>query len=96
MSVPGTEPGVLFFLSVVKLLILLIGAVIAYFAYKAYRRTHDRAFGMLAVGFGILTLGAFLGGAAHQLLGVGLVEGVLVESVFVLMGLTLIAYSLYT
>ena len=95
MSVMGTGQGIMFLLSVAKLMVLLFGALIAYHAFTAYRRTQEPTFRMLAVGFGILTLGAFLGGVTHQILGIGLVEGVLVEAVFVLIGFMLIAYSLY-
>ncbi|WP_255169576.1 DUF7521 family protein [Natrononativus amylolyticus] len=82
-------------LAVVKTLVLLVGSVITYFAFKAYRRTQQRALGLLALGFGIVTLGFVLAGVLHQLLQVDLATGILLESLLVLIGFAIIAYSLY-
>ena len=79
---------------IVKSLILLMGGVVTYFATKAYLRTEDRSLGLLAAGFALITLGALLGGMVHELIQAQLVTGVLIEGVFVLAGLTLIAFSL--
>ncbi len=82
-------------LAVVKTMVLLVGGVITYFAFKAYRRTKHRALGLLAGGFGLVTLGLAFAGLLHEFLGVNLETGVLVESVLVLVGFLIIAYSLY-
>ncbi|MDQ2050448.1 hypothetical protein RBH26_08100 [Natronolimnohabitans sp. A-GB9] len=82
-------------LAVVKTLVLVVGGVITYFAFKAYRRTRQRALGLLALGFGLVTLGLFLAGLLYELLGVRLATGVLLESLLVLAGFLVIAYSLY-
>lgn len=86
--------AVTWILVVVKTLILLMGGVITYFAYKAYRRTRDRSLGLLAVGFALITLGAMLGGVANELLQTTLTIGVIVEGIFALAGFTMIALSL--
>ena len=78
----------------VKLVIAILGALIAYFALKAYRRTGDRSFGLLAAGFAFVTTGAILGGISFELLRVELATGVLIEGIFVAIGFVLIAYSL--
>ncbi|WP_117365580.1 DUF7521 family protein [Natrarchaeobaculum sulfurireducens] len=83
-------------LAVVKTLMLVVGSVITYFAFKAYRRTRQRALGMLAVGFGLVTLGFVLAGMLYEILGVSLEMGILLESLLVLTGFIVIAYSLYT
>jgi len=69
--------------------------VITYFAFKAYRRTRQRALGYLAAGFGLVTLGLVLAGMLYELLEVDLATGILLESLLVLAGFLVIAYSLY-
>lgn len=81
-------------LAVVKTLILLVGGIVTYLALGAYRRTRDRALGYLAAGFGLMVVGVLLGGFTFELLDVAFGVGVLIESLFVLSGLTIIAYSL--
>lgn len=82
-------------LAVVKTLVLVVGSVITYFAFKAYRRTRQRALGYLAGGFGLVTLGLVLAGMLYELLEVQLAMGILLESLLVLAGFLVIAYSLY-
>ncbi|SEW03976.1 DUF7521 family protein [Natrinema salifodinae] len=82
-------------LAVVKTLVLIVGGVITFFAYKAYRRTHQPALRYLAVGFGLVTLGLVLAGMLYELLGVPLMTGILLESLLVLLGFLVIARSLY-
>lgn len=82
-------------LAVVKALLLLVGGVITYFSFKAYRRTRQRALGFLALGFGLVTLGFVLAGMLYEILGVSLETGILLESLLVLAGFVVIAYSLY-
>ncbi|GAB3041418.1 DUF7521 family protein [Natronobiforma cellulositropha] len=89
----GTEIAIV--LAIVKTLVLLVGGLISYFAFKAYRRTRQRALGLLATGFGLVTLGLVLAGVSYELLEVDLAVGVLLESLLVLAGFLIIAYSLY-
>lgn len=87
--------GVQLAIAVVKTLILVTGGLVTYFAFKAYRRTEDRSLGLLATGFGLITLGVLLAGFTNELLGQDLGVGILVESLLVLAGMVVIAYSLY-
>ncbi|QLG49579.1 DUF7521 family protein [Natrinema halophilum] len=82
-------------LAIVKTLVLVVGGVITYFAFKAYRRTRQRALGYLAGGFGLVTLGLVLAGMLYEVLGVELATGILLESCLVLVGFLVIAYSMY-
>lgn len=95
MSPQVTGIEVTIALAVVKTLVLLVGGTITYFAFKAYRRTRHQALGYLAAGFAIVTLGLVLAGLFHELLNVTLETGVLIESLLVLVGFLVIAYSLY-
>lgn len=80
---------------VVKTVILLLGSGITYIAYKAYRGTGRASLRVLAVGFGVITLGALLAGIAHQVLSVSLEMGFLINSILVAVGLAIVLYSLY-
>ena len=78
-----------------KTAILILGSGIAYIAYKAHRRTESPSLRALAFGFGIVTIGALLAGIAHQLLGVGLRTGIVINSTLTAFGFAIIIYSLY-
>ena len=82
-------------LTIVKTLVLVVGGIITYFAYKAYRRTRQRPLGYLAAGFGVVTLGLVLAGLLYELLSVPLAVGILIESLLALVGFVVIAFSLY-
>lgn len=79
----------------IKTLILLLGGLITYLSYTAYRRTEARSLRALAIGFGFITLGAFLGGAADQLSGVSILMGLLIDTTLAGVGFIIITYSVY-
>lgn len=87
--------GIVTAIAVIKSVILLLGGGITYIAFKAYRRTGTNSLRILGVGFGIITFGAFFTGVANQFFSVSLELGVLVNSVFVALGLAVIMYSLH-
>ena len=80
---------------VVKTGILLFGGLITYFSLKAYRRTGAPALRALAIGFGIVTLGALLGGIVDQVLRVPFGVGILLDASLTLLGFIVITYSMY-
>jgi hypothetical protein len=80
---------------VVKTGILILGGLISYFSYKAYRRTGSPALRALTIGFGIITFGAFLAGAFDMFVDVGLATGVLIDAILTFFGFAVITYSLY-
>jgi hypothetical protein len=81
---------------VLKTITLLLGALITYLAYKAYRRTGAPQLQYLSAGFGIVTLGVLLAGVTDQILEAGFQLGQLVETALVALGFAVIVYSLYT
>ena len=81
-------------IAVVKTLIVVIGGFVTYLAVSAYQRTYDRSLGFLAVGFALIVVGVALAGVTFELLAVPLGIGVLIEGLFVLNGLSIIALSL--
>lgn len=80
---------------VLKTLTLLLGGVITFYSYRAYRRTAARSLRALALGFGSVTLGAFLAGIVDQLIAVDPDLALVVESLFTTAGFAIILYSLY-
>lgn len=78
-----------------KTIVLVLGGLITHLAYRAARRTSSRALRWFAVGFGIITLGAIVGGALNWLGGLSLASGVLVESVLWAVGFSVLAHALY-
>lgn len=79
---------------VAKTVTLLFGSLITYFAYRAHRRTGSRALRALAVGFGVITLGAIVAGVVDQFTPLGLLYGIFVQSALTALGFAIIVYSL--
>jgi hypothetical protein len=79
-----------------KTVSLLLGALVTYFAYKAYRRTGAAALGYLALGFGIVTVGAMAAGLIDRALPYPSDWALLVESALTAVGFAVIVYSLYS
>lgn len=78
-----------------KTVTLILGSLITYFSLKAFQRTGAPALRALAVGFGIITLGAVVAGVVDLLTPLDLLVGVLVNSVLTMVGFVFITYSLY-
>ncbi|MFB6141531.1 MAG: hypothetical protein ABEJ26_13980 [Halosimplex sp.] len=74
---------------------LSFGALLAGLSWRAYRRTADPALRALAVGIGLVTVGAILGGVLHKVLDIELAAAVSVQSVFTAAGFAVLTYSLY-
>jgi len=78
-----------------KTITLVLGGLVTYLAFKAYRRTDASALRALSVGFGVITVGAIVGGLVDILSSLGVLFGVLVQSVLTMVGFAVIVYSLY-
>ncbi|MGM0592437.1 MAG: DUF7521 family protein [Halobacteriota archaeon] len=74
---------------------LFFGSLITYLAFSAYRRTGAAALRSLAVGFGIVTVGAITGGVVDWFTPMDLLYSVFFQSVLTLVGFAIITYSLY-
>jgi len=79
----------------IKTVTLLLGGLITYFAFQAYRRTRSRSLRALAVGFGFVTVGSLLAGVANVVLRTSIEGGLLIESSLIAVGFGVIVYSLY-
>jgi hypothetical protein len=80
---------------IVKAISLGLGALVTYYAARAYGRTGAKALQALAIGFGLVTLGALGAGLLDQFLTVNRSLALLVESTFTTLGFAVILYSLY-
>lgn len=80
---------------VLKSLTVLLGGLITYFSYRAYRRTHARPLRCLSIGFATITVGAVLGGIIDQLLDLTREWAITMESLLAVIGFAVVLYSLY-
>lgn len=82
-------------LVIVKIAVLILGSIVALLAYRAYRRTGIDGLQYFAVGLSVITLGTFLVGFFHHIVGIPLVSGMLLESLIVCAGFVVIMFGLY-
>lgn len=82
-------------LAVAKTVTAVLGTLLTVLAVRAFRRTGSRAIRALAIGIGLVTLGAVVGGALHQVFGVPLAVGVAAQGVFTALGFGVLTYSVY-
>lgn len=78
-----------------KMLTLILGGSIVYFAFKAYKRTEDNSLMALSLGFVIITVGFLLAGLIDQVLPLERNIALIIESIFTTIGFGGILYSLY-
>lgn len=82
-------------LVVTKTVTLILGALITFLAYRAFRRSRAPALRALMVGFGLVTVGSALGGTLYHVADVGFALGVGIESLVTAAGFGILVYSLY-
>jgi len=82
------------FIIVAKTAILVLGGSITYYALRAYGRTGNRSLRALGIGFGVVTVGALIGGVSHQIIGSSLAVGIAINSLLTAIGFAVIVYSL--
>jgi len=78
-----------------KTVTLVLGGLITFFAFKAYRRTGARALRALAFGFGAVTLGSMVAGVLDRIVVTGGDYALVAESALTAVGFAIILYSLY-
>jgi hypothetical protein len=96
VHIPSSQAGIV----VSKTLILILGGLVTYYSYNAYQRTEAPQHKWLSVGFGVITVGAILGGGLDLVIGTYLDADLLFVTVFVssvltAIGLAVILYSLH-
>lgn len=88
-------PDLVVVLGVVKIAALVLGGVVSLLAYRAYQRTQIEGLQYFAIGLLVITIGTFLVGVFHHLLGVPSVQGMVLESLIVCAGFLVMIYGLY-
>lgn len=83
-------------LSLLKLITVILGFVIVYLAWKAFRASRRRPLLWLTVGLAVMTLGVISEGAAFRGLGWTLGQSHLFEGVVTLIAFAILVYSLYS
>lgn len=86
---------VVLFVVAANAVVLALGGIITHLAYRAYRRTRMEAMRRFAAGFGLITLGLLFGGGLHQIVGTGVLVGILAQVSLTALGFGILAYSLY-
>lgn len=83
-------------LVIAKVVVLLLGLVIAATAYRGYRRTGSRPMRFLAVGFAIISIGAVIEGVLFDVFHFSIFWAGTVQTSIVAVGMLVVLYSLHT
>lgn len=82
-------------LRVVKVLLVVMGAVVVWLSGRAWRRNKSSAMFFLALGFALITAGSVAAGILFEFLRFGLLEVSIAEGAVQLLGFGMIIYSIY-
>lgn len=82
-------------LVVAKLVTMLLGFLVAYQAYRGYRRNDSRPMFYVAVGFVFISSGAVIEGVLFDVLGLTLFDAGTVATIVVAIGMLSVLYALY-
>lgn len=91
-----SEHTQLLVLGILRTLMALLGLAVVFTSLRAYAKTKGRQFLLLAVGFGLLTMGVVLAGLIVNLTELELVTALIVEAAVAIVGLVVILYSVYS
>lgn len=86
---------VLTVLRIIKVTVVILGALIVYLSGRAFLRNGSRSMLFLAIGFALITMGSVLAGVLFEFLGYTLLEVVTIEASVMLAGFISIIYSIY-
>jgi hypothetical protein len=82
-------------LVIAKLITMVLGFLIAYQAYRGYRKHDSKPMLYLAVGFLFISVGAIIEGILFDVVGLEIYIAGTVQTVIVAVGMLVILYSLY-
>lgn len=89
------DPTLAFAVVAAKTVTLVLGGLVTFVTWKAFRRTGRPALRALFIGFAVVTLGSLAAGVVDQLLAVDSDYALVVESVLTALGFSVVAASLY-
>lgn len=82
-------------LVIAKLVTMALGFVIAYQAYRGYRRANSQSMLYLAIGFAVFSFGAIIEGILFDVVGLTFHIAGTVATTIVAIGMLAILYALY-
>ena len=85
------HPGLI----VAKLVTMVLGFLIAYQAYRGYRRNNSRPLLYVAIGFVFISFGAVIEGLLFDVVGLTLSDSGTVATIIVAVGMLCVLYALY-
>ncbi|MDS0301230.1 hypothetical protein NDI76_21080 [Halogeometricum sp. S1BR25-6] len=85
------HPGLI----VAKLVTMVLGFLIAYQAYRGYRRNNSRPLLYVAIGFVFISFGAVIEGLLFDIVGLTLSDSGTVATIIVAVGMLCVLYALY-
>ncbi len=87
----------IWYLRAFMILVLVMGGIISYYAYRTWRRTRLRPFFYMALGFALVSLGAALAGILFEIITAGdYLTAWVASASFTVVGFFSILYSLLT
>ncbi|KZN22643.1 hypothetical protein A4G99_19525 [Haladaptatus sp. R4] len=78
-----------------KIVVMILGVLIALQSYRAYRRYENQPMLFLAIGFVIISIGAVIEGILFDIVNMSIFYSGLIQSIIVIIGMGFILYSLY-
>lgn len=82
-------------LIIAKFVTMVLGFLIAYQAYRGYRRNNSRPMLYVAIGFGFVSFGAVIEGVLFDVVGLTLSGAATIAMSIVAVGMLIILYALY-
>ncbi len=81
-------------LSIVRSLVVVLGLLITFMAFRAYKRSGHGSLFLAGIGFLLIASAALLAGILFEISGYSLVDVVIFESTMIAMGLLAILFSI--
>ncbi|WP_458208659.1 DUF7521 family protein [Haladaptatus sp. NG-SE-30] len=82
-------------LVIAKIVVVILGFLIAFQSYRAYKRYDSRPMFLLAVGFFTISIGAVIEGVLYDIVKFSIFYAGMVQSIIVAIGICLVLYSIY-
>ncbi|MFH5802343.1 hypothetical protein [Haladaptatus sp. DYF46] len=82
-------------LIIAKIIVIILGALIALQSYRAYKRYNNQPMLYLAIGFVTISIGAVIEGILFDLANVSIFYSGMIQSIIVIIGMGFVLYSLY-
>lgn len=82
-------------LIIAKIIVIILGVLIALQSYRAYKRYNNQPMLYLAIGFVTISIGAVIEGILFDIANVSIFYSGMIQSVIVIIGMGFVLYSLY-